>query len=175
MDYSLLREDRMPHIWCGGCGIGIVLKAFLEAISDRDLDKIVMVSGVGCTSRAPGYVNVDSLHVSHGRTIPVATGLKLSNPKLDVVVFSGDGDIAAIGGNHLIHAARKNIDILVIVLNNGIFGMTGGQQAPTTQEGMITRTTPYGNKSVMMNLVELTVAAGANFVARWTTYHAPNW
>lgn len=169
---DLIRSDRLPHIWCRGCGIGTVLKCLLRAISDRDSDKTVLVSGIGCTGRTGGYVFADSIHTPHGRAIPIATGIKLSNPELDVIVFSGDGDLAAIGGNHLIHAARKNIDVTCICINNGIFAMTGGQMAPTTPSGAITKTTPYGNTAAEFDMVKLVDAAGANYVARWTTYHA---
>ena len=127
-----LRMDRMPHIWCPGCGIGTTLSCFTRALIDlgADLKNVVVVSGIGCAGRVAGYVNLDSFHTTHGRAIPFATGLKLANPKLTVVVYSGDGDLSAIGGNHLIHAARRNVDIKVICVNNLIYGMTGGQSAP---------------------------------------------
>src|SRR4030042_4445348 len=134
---ELLRTDRLPHIWCPGCGLGTILGATLRAInkSGLDLDKTIMVSGIGCTGRAAGYVKLDSFHVTHGRALPFATGLKFANPDLKVVVFSGDGDLAAIGGNHLIHAARRNVDMTVICVNNFNYGMTGGQMGPTTPLG----------------------------------------
>ncbi len=136
-----------------------------------DLNKVVVVSGIGCTGRVAGYVKLDSFHTTHGRAIPFATGLKLANPDLTVVVYSGDGDLTAIGGNHLIHAARRNIDIKVICVNNMIYAMTGGQTAPTTPENAISSTAPYGVFEPSFNLVQLAESAGASYVARWTTYH----
>jgi len=132
---SFLRMDRIPHIWCPGCGIGTTVNCFTRALieSKIDLEHLALVSGIGCTGRVAGYVKLDSFHTTHGRAIPFATGLKLANPKLSVVVYSGDGDLSAIGGNHLIHAARRNIDIKVICVNNLIYAMTGGQTAPTTR------------------------------------------
>jgi 2-oxoglutarate ferredoxin oxidoreductase subunit beta len=170
---SLLRVDRIPHIWCPGCGIGSTVNCFTRAMIDSklDLDKLVIVSGIGCTGRVAGYVKLDSFHTTHGRAIPFATGLKLANPKLNVVVYSGDGDLSAIGGNHLIHAARRNIDLKVICVNNLIYGMTGGQSAPTTPETSITSTAPYGTFEPPFNLPQLVDAAGAVYVARWTTFH----
>jgi 2-oxoglutarate ferredoxin oxidoreductase subunit beta len=163
----------MPHIWCPGCGIGTTVNSFTRALIDSklDLDKLVIVSGIGCTGRVAGYVKLDSFHTTHGRAIPFATGLKLANPKLNVVVYSGDGDLSAIGGNHLIHAARRNIDLKVICVNNLIYGMTGGQSAPTTPENSITSTAPYGSFEPAFNLPHLVEAAGAVYVARWTTFH----
>ncbi|MBC8425005.1 2-oxoacid:ferredoxin oxidoreductase subunit beta, partial [bacterium] len=142
----LLRTDRFPHIWCPTCGIGTVLKCFIDAIdrAKMDYDKMAIVSGIGCTGRVAGYVKLDSYHTTHGRAIPFATGLKLANRDLKVVVFSGDGDLSAIGGNHLIHAARRNMDITVVCVNNFIYGMTGGQAAPTTPSPANTSTTPHG-------------------------------
>jgi 2-oxoglutarate ferredoxin oxidoreductase subunit beta len=168
-----LRQDRMPHIWCPGCGIGIALGCFLRALvrSQLDSDKIAVVSGIGCTGRVAGYVKLDSFHTTHGRAIPFATGLKLANPELNVVVFSGDGDLASIGGNHLIHAARRNIDITVICVNNFNYGMTGGQVGPTTPSHARTTTTPYGNFEVPFNLPYLMTASGSSYVARWTVIH----
>ena len=135
-----LRVDRIPHIWCPGCGIGTTVNCFTRALieSKADLTNLVVVSGIGCTGRVAGYLNLDSFHTTHGRAIPFATGLKLANPKLNVVVYSGDGDLSAIGGNHLIHAARRNINLKVICVNNLIYGMTGGQTAPTTPDHIIT-------------------------------------
>jgi len=169
----LLRTDRFPHIWCPTCGIGTVVKCFAEAI-DRaglDYDRLAVVSGIGCTGRVAGYVKLDSYHTTHGRAIPFATGLKLANPDLKVVVFSGDGDLTAIGGNHLIHAARRNMDIMVVCVNNFIYGMTGGQVAPTTPEPANTSTTPYGAYEPPFNLPHLLEACGAVYVARWTSLH----
>lgn len=168
-----LRTERMPHIWCPGCGIGTTVNCFARALleSQKNLDRVAVVSGIGCTGRVAGYVRLDSFHTTHGRAIPFATGLKLANPSLDVVVYSGDGDLFAIGGNHLIHAARRNMDIKVICVNNLIYAMTGGQTAPTTPETAITTTAPYGCYEPAFNLCALAEAAGASYVARWTTFH----
>jgi len=168
-----LRMDRMPHIWCPGCGIGTTVNCFTRALleSKADLSKVAVVSGIGCTGRVAGYARLDSFHTTHGRAIPFATGLKLANPSLQVVVYSGDGDLSAIGGNHLIHAARRNIDLKVICVNNMIYAMTGGQTAPTTPGSAITSTAPYGTFEPAFNLAQLADSAGASYVARWTTYH----
>jgi 2-oxoglutarate ferredoxin oxidoreductase subunit beta len=168
-----LRTDRLPNIFCAGCGNGIVMNAFFNAIelAELDFDNLALVSGIGCSSRVPGYINCDSLHTTHGRPITFATGLKLANPDLDVVVFTGDGDAAAIGGNHLIHGSRRNIDITVICINNSIYGMTGGQISPTSPTGSYGSTAPFGALEKPFNLSELTKAAGATYVARWTTAH----
>jgi 2-oxoglutarate ferredoxin oxidoreductase subunit beta len=168
-----LRKAMMPHIWCSGCGNGIILNCFIQAIDElqMDLDKLVVVSGIGCIGRAAGYVNTNSFHTTHGRPIAFATGVKLANPHLEVVVISGDGDLFAIGGNHFIHAARRNIGIKVICANNFNYGMTGGQQGPTTPLEAFTTTTPYGNIEHPFNLVHLAAASGATYVARWTTLH----
>jgi 2-oxoglutarate ferredoxin oxidoreductase subunit beta len=170
---DLIRTDRIPHIWCPGCGIGTAFSASLRAMqaSAIDLQKICMVSGIGCSGRAAGYVNLDSFHTTHGRAIPFATGLKLGNPELKVVVFSGDGDLFAIGGNHFIHAARRNMDLTVICLNNLNYGMTGGQVAATTPHQAKTTTTQSGNPDAPFNLPLLAFASGATYVARWTTLH----
>ena len=168
-----LRMERMPHIWCPGCGIGTTVNCFTRALlaSHADLDKVAVVSGIGCTGRVAGYARLDSFHTTHGRAIPFATGLKLANPELQVVVYSGDGDLFAIGGNHFIHAARRNMDIKVICVNNLTYAMTGGQTAPTTPGQVISATSPYGVFEPSFNLVQLAEAAGASYVARWTTYH----
>ena len=168
-----LRSDRMPHIWCPGCGIGTTVNCFARALLQAkvDLEKVVVVSGIGCTGRVAGYVNLDSFHTTHGRAIPFATGLKLANPELTVVVYSGDGDLVAIGGNHFIHAARRNVDLKVICLNNFTYGMTGGQFAPTTPVSALSTTTPYGCYEQPFNLPYLAESSGAVYVARWTTYH----
>ncbi|OIN96913.1 MAG: 2-oxoacid:ferredoxin oxidoreductase subunit beta [Deltaproteobacteria bacterium CG1_02_45_11] len=170
---DLIRTDRIPHIWCSGCGIGTVFSAGLTAIknSGLDLNTFVMVSGIGCSGRAAGYVKLDSFHTTHGRPIPFATGVKLGNPELKVVVFSGDGDLFAIGGNHFIHAARRNMDMTVICVNNFNYGMTGGQVAATTPYLAKTTTTPAGNPETPFNLPLLAYAAGATYVARWTMLH----
>ena len=170
---EIIRADRMPHIWCPGCGIGIAMRCYAQAIleSGFPLDQHVVVSGIGCSGRVAGYMNLDSYHTTHGRAIPFAIGLKLANPDLDVVVFSGDGDLAAIGGNHLIHAARRNVDLTVICTNNFNYGMTGGQSGPTTPFGARTSTSPYGSPELPFNLMNLLSAAGANFVSRWTSLH----
>ncbi len=168
-----LRQDRIPHIWCPGCGIGTSLNCFCRALteSELDLDKVAIVSGIGCTGRTAGYLNLDSFHTTHGRAIPFATGLKLSNPELNVVVYSGDGDLFAIGGNHFFHAARRNMDLLVICVNNFTYGMTGGQVAPTTPIGPTQTTMPLGNFENPFNLPFIADACGATYVSRWTVYH----
>lgn len=168
-----LRMDRIPHIWCPTCGIGTVVKCYATALeqAEIDLDKMAIVSGIGCTGRVAGYMNLDAFHATHGRAIPFATGIKLGRPELDVTVFSGDGDLSGIGGNHLIHAARRNMDILVILVNNFIYGMTGGQNAPTTPLTAKTSTMPFGNYETPFNLVHLMASCGAPYVARWTALH----
>lgn len=168
-----LRDDRLPHIFCTGCGNGTIINCTLEAVDAMEWDRreTVFVSGIGCSSRAPGYISTDSLHTTHGRALAFATGVKLARPDLNVVVFTGDGDLAAIGGNHFIHACRRNVDMTVVCMNNRIYGMTGGQGSPTTPEGGISTTTPYGSAEPVFDLAELAVAAGANYVARWTSYH----
>ena len=170
---DLLRMDRIPHIWCPGCGIGTVVSSFVEALkkSKLDLDKVAVVSGIGCTGRTAGYIKLDSFHTTHGRALPFATGLKLANPELKVIVFSGDGDIAGIGGNHFIHAARRNMDMVVICVNNFNYAMTGGQVAATTPMGANASTAPYGNFEFSFSLPYLAEAAGATYVARWTALH----
>jgi 2-oxoglutarate ferredoxin oxidoreductase subunit beta len=167
---SLLRMDRIPHIWCSTCGIGTAVTSFAEALKkvDTPLEKICVVSGIGCSGRTAGYVRLDSFHSTHGRAIPFATGLKLSNPELKVVVFSGDGDLIGIGGNHFIHAARRNMDIVVLCINNFIYAMTGGQVAATTPLTANTSTSPYGNFEQPFNLPHLAASCGAVYVARWT-------
>jgi 2-oxoglutarate ferredoxin oxidoreductase subunit beta len=170
---SILRMDRMPHIWCSGCGIGTALTAFAEALNKAEipLEKVAVISGIGCSGRIAGYVKLDSFHTTHGRAIPFATGLKLANPELKVVVFSGDGDLIAIGGNHFIHAARRNMDIAVFCINNFNYAMTGGQLGPTTPTPATTTTTPYGAYEQPFSLPYLADASGAVYVARWTALH----
>ena len=164
---NLLRQDRLPHIWCSGCGLGTILTCFVSALikSGLDLQKVAVVSGIGCTGRAAGF------HTTHGRAIPFATGLKLGNPELKVVVISGDGDLVAIGGNHFIHAARRNMDLTVICVNNFNYGMTSGQMGPTTPTDARTSTSPYGNAEHPFNVPYLAAASGATYVARWTALH----
>lgn len=169
-----LREEIMPHKFCVGCGCGTVLNVFTNAIDDLGLDpkKMVCVSGIGCSSWIPSpYFKADTLHTTHGRPIAFATGVKIMRPDLTVIVIAGDGDIAGIGGNHLIHAARRNIDLTVFMVNNMIYGMTGGQVAPTTPIGVKTTTTPYRNVEPPFRVADLVTTAGASYVARWTTYH----
>lgn len=167
------REGNLPHIWCPGCSHGIVTRALVKAIDDLNLDKdnTVIVSGIGCSSRAPGYLDFNTVHTTHGRAIAFATGIKLSKPHLDVIVITGDGDATAIGGNHLIHAARRNIDLTVVVFNNNIYGMTGGQYSPTTPNQAFGTTAPYGNIDQPFDIVNLAAGAGATYVARGTAYH----
>ncbi|MEO0081597.1 MAG: thiamine pyrophosphate-dependent enzyme [candidate division WOR-3 bacterium] len=168
-----LRMDRIPHIWCSTCGLGTVLNSFLTAVKNSGIrrEDIAVVSGIGCTGRAAGYVNLDSFHTTHGRAIPFAAGLKLANPRLKVVVISGDGDLIAIGGNHFIHAARRNMDLAVICVNNFNYAMTGGQFGPTTPLTARTTTAPYGSYEHPFNLPFLAESCGATYVARWTALH----
>ncbi len=172
-----LRTDRLPHIWCPGCGLGMILQAFLWSVKELyergkiDPDKVVFVTGIGCTGRASGFVNFDSAHTPHGRAIAFATGVKLANPKLIPVVFSGDGDIAGIGGNHLLHAARRNFDVLVIMANNMTYALTGGQLAPTTPFTVYSTTTPKGNPDQPLDATKMVYALKPNYVARLSITH----
>ena len=168
-----IRERFFPHLWCPGCGHGTVLNGMLRAIDALALKKndIVMVSGIGCSSRISGYVDVHTLHTIHGRALTFATGVKMSRPELTLIVPMGDGDALAIGGNHFIHAARRNIDMTAIVMNNRTYGMTGGQYSPLSGYGTRATTAPYTNIDHDFDVVELSKAAGATFVARTTTYH----
>jgi 2-oxoglutarate ferredoxin oxidoreductase subunit beta len=173
-----LRKYTRSHVLrtttCPGCGIGTVSQAILRAIDELeiDLDDFVFVSGIGCSAWIPSpFYNADTLHTTHGRPIAYATGVKLGLPEKHVMVVSGDGDLTAIGGNHLIHAARRNIDLTVVLVNNGIYAMTGGQTAPTTPRGMMTITSPHGTLEHTFDISAMITAAGASFVARWTTYH----
>jgi 2-oxoglutarate ferredoxin oxidoreductase subunit beta len=170
---DLIRTDRIPHIWCPGCGIGTVFSSSLNAIKATGIpyNEFAMVSGIGCSARAAGYIKLDSFHTTHGRAIPFASGIKMARPDLNVIVFSGDGDLFAIGGNHFIHAARRNMDMTVICVNNLIYGMTGGQVAATTPQKAKTTTTPFGNPDAPFNLPLMAYAAGASYVARWTILH----
>lgn len=169
------RANRLPHIWCPGCGNGIVTNSIVRAIDNLKLDKnkVCIVSGIGCSSRASGYLDFNTIHTTHGRALAFATGIKMANPELTVIVITGDGDSAAIGGNHLIHACRRNIDITTVVYNNNIYGMTGGQYSPTTPTGEKGTTAPYGNIDSNFDLCNLAVAAGATFAGRGTVYN-PN-
>jgi 2-oxoglutarate ferredoxin oxidoreductase subunit beta len=170
---DLLRMDRIPHIWCSGCGIGTVFGCVLSAIKklDKSYDDIAMVSGIGCTGRMAGYVKLDSYHTTHGRAVPFATGLKIARPESKVLVCSGDGDLLAIGGNHFIHAARRNIDMTILCVNNFNYGMTGGQLAPSTPFGAKTTTSPIGCPEEPFNFCHMAAASGAVYVARWTALH----
>lgn len=173
-DYtSYIRKGKLPHIWCPGCGHGIVMKSLLRAIHASGLpqDDIAMVSGIGCSSRTPGYLDFNTLHTLHGRAIAYATGVKLAKPKLKVIITTGDGDALAIGGNHFIHACRRNMDMVILVYNNYIYGMTSGQSSPTTPQGMIATTAKYGSIEPTFDTCNLAKAAGATFVARGTAYH----
>jgi 2-oxoglutarate/2-oxoacid ferredoxin oxidoreductase subunit beta len=173
-----LRKYTRSHVTrtttCPGCGIGTVSQAILRAIDELalDMDDFVFVSGIGCSAWIPSpFYAADTLHTTHGRPIAYATGVKLGLPGKNVMVVSGDGDLTAIGGNHLIHAARRNLDLTVVLLNNGIYGMTGGQTAPTTPRGVTTITSPYGTVEHTFDIAPMVTAAGASYVARWTTYH----
>ncbi|MFP3898441.1 MAG: 2-oxoacid:ferredoxin oxidoreductase subunit beta [Dehalococcoidia bacterium] len=171
-----LRADKkLPTIWCPGCGIGIFMQSLVRAI-DRigySKDEVVMVSGIGCASRVPIYLDFNTLHTTHGRALTFATGIKLSKPRLKVITIMGDGDAVAIGGNHIIHAAKRNVDITAFVINNQVYGMTGGQCSPTSPYGMRTVTSPYGNLEGSFDLSRLVETAGAVFAARATVYHTP--
>lgn len=169
----LLRMDRIPHIWCPTCGIGTTVTALAVALKQLqlDLNNVAIVSGIGCTGRVAGYTKLDSFHTTHGRAIPFALGLHIARPDLKVIVFSGDGDLVSIGGNHLIHTARRNVDITVICVNNFIYAMTGGQVAPTTPITARSATSPYGNYEHPFNIPLLAASSGAVYVARWTALH----
>jgi 2-oxoglutarate/2-oxoacid ferredoxin oxidoreductase subunit beta len=167
------RASTLPHIWCPGCSHGIVTRALADALAqtDADRDRTVLISGIGCSSRATGYLDYYTVHTTHGRALPVATGLKLARPELRVVVISGDGDTGAIGTSHLVHAARRNIDLTLVCYANGTYGMTGGQGAPTTRPGEITTTSPTGHLERPLDLCALAQASGASYVARSTAWH----
>jgi len=173
VELRYLRQERLPHLWCPGCGHGIVLGAVIRAMArvGIDRDRVVVVSGIGCSSRAVGYLNTDALHTTHGRALAFATGIKLARPELKVLVLAGDGDLAAIGGNHLIHAARRNIGVTCVCFNNSIYGMTSGQYSPLTPAGAKATTAPYGHLERDFDLCRVVEAAGATYVARSTTYH----
>lgn len=170
---NYIRERFFPHIWCPGCGHGIVLNNTLRAVDELKLDPttLCMVSGIGCSSRISGYVDMHTMHTMHGRALACATGLKMAKPKLNIIVPMGDGDATAIGGNHFIHACRRNIDLTVLVMDNRIYGMTGGQFSPLSGRGIKATTAPFGNIDRDFDTVQLALGAGATFVARTTTFH----
>ncbi len=170
-----LRHDKkFPHVWCPGCGNGIVMGALLRAVHTLELskDEVVLASGIGCSGRMPTYVDFNTIHTTHGRALTFSTGIKLAKPELTVITVMGDGDSTAIGGNHFIHAARRNLDLTAIIINNSTYGMTGGQYSPTTPYGSISTTSVYGHVEHAFCIAELAVTAGASFVARGTVYHA---
>jgi len=172
--YEWLRHDKkFPHVWCPGCGLGVLLGSLVRTLVNSGLDKnrVVLVSGIGCSGRLPVYVDVGSVHTTHGRALTFATGIKLANPDLTVITVMGDGDATAIGGNHLIHAARRNLDLNAIIVNNLNYGMTGGQYSPTTPMGAKATTARYGHIEPSFDISALTATAGAAFVARSTVYH----
>ncbi|NMC74100.1 MAG: 2-oxoacid:ferredoxin oxidoreductase subunit beta [Geobacteraceae bacterium] len=174
-DYEkYMRPGKLPHIWCPGCWHGIVMKGLIRAIDALALDKdmTAIVSGIGCASRLPGYLDFCTLHTTHGRGVAFATGIKMAKPGMNVICVGGDGDGVAIGGNHFIHACRRNIDMTYLVMNNNIYGMTGGQFSPTTPFGARASTTPYGNPDPPFDIARLAIGAGATFVARGTAFHA---
>lgn len=168
-----IRERFFPHIWCPGCGHGTVMGALIRAVENLGINKndIVLASGIGCSSRICGYLDFHTLHTLHGRALAFATGVKMSRPELTLIAPMGDGDALAIGGNHFIHAARRNIDITAVIMNNSIYGMTGGQYSPSTRPGDLATTAPYGNIDQSFDLVELARSAGASFGARTTAFH----
>lgn len=173
-EYIYLRyKKKFPHVWCPGCGIGIVMGSIIRAVDTMkwDMNDILLVSGIGCTSRMPVYLDFNTLHTTHGRALAFGTGAKLANPALKVIAVMGDGDALAIGGNHLIHSARRNIEITTIIVNNSNYGMTGGQFSPTTPQGTFTATTPYGMMEPGFDICSLAQGAGAVYVARGTVYH----
>jgi 2-oxoglutarate ferredoxin oxidoreductase subunit beta len=172
--YEYLRHHKkFPHLWCAGCGIGIVMGSLLRSVQNLELeqDDVAVISGIGCTGRMPVYLDFNTMHTTHGRALAFATGLKLARPEMEIIVVMGDGDALAIGGNHFIHAARRNIDLTAIVVNNSIYGMTGGQSSPTTPLEANTATAPYGHTEQPFPICDLAMAAGASFVARGTVYH----
>lgn len=172
--HKYLRHDKkFPHVWCPGCGNGIVLGSLIRAIDRIGLskDEIVLASGIGCSGRMPVYVDFNTLHTTHGRALTFATGIKLAKPLLNVITVMGDGDATAIGGNHFIHAARRNLDLTAVIINNQIYGMTGGQFSPTTPYGSLATTSTWGHIEHAFSIADLAVTAGASFVARGTVYH----
>ncbi|MDE7169464.1 MAG: 2-oxoacid:ferredoxin oxidoreductase subunit beta [Mucispirillum sp.] len=174
-DYEkYIRKGRLPHIWCPGCGYGIIMKAMIRAIDTLgwNRDETVVASGIGCASRLPGYIDFNTVHTTHGRCLAFAAGIKMANPALKVIAMGGDGDMCAIGGNHFIHACRRNMDMTVFVFNNHIYGMTGGNYSPTTPMGAKASTAPYGMAEPNFDICALAIAAGASFVGRTSSYHA---
>ncbi len=170
-----LRTDLMPHFMCPGCGHGIALRALLWACHELGIgkDRLAVVSGIGCSGRTGAYIDANTFHTTHGRPLAFATGLKLARPDLTVIVISGDGDSLAIGGNHLIHACRRNLDMTLVLLNNEVYGMTGGQVSPTTSAERFTTTTPAGNMEPVFDACKLAEGAGASFVGREATLQTP--
>jgi 2-oxoglutarate ferredoxin oxidoreductase subunit beta len=172
--YEYLRHHKkFPHVWCAGCGIGIVMGSILRSVQKLALnqDDVAIISGIGCSGRMPVYMDFNTMHTTHGRALAFATGLKLARPEMEIIVVMGDGDALAIGGNHFIHAARRNIDLTAIVVNNSIYGMTGGQSSPVTPLNAYSATAPYGHIEPPFPICDLAMAAGAAFVARGTVYH----
>jgi 2-oxoglutarate ferredoxin oxidoreductase subunit beta len=171
---KLRKNKKFPTIWCSGCGIGVVMGALIRAIDHLGLknDDVALVAGIGCTARMPVYMDFNTLHTTHGRALAFATGLKIARPDMKVIAIMGDGDALAIGGNHFIHSARRNLGITALVVNNAIYGMTGGQYSPTTPLGGRATTAPYGNIEPPFPICELAITAGATYVARSTVYHA---
>jgi 2-oxoglutarate ferredoxin oxidoreductase subunit beta len=172
--YEYLRHHkRFPHLWCAGCGIGVVMGSLLRSVQKLELnqDDVAVISGIGCTGRMPVYMDFNTMHTTHGRALAFATGLKMARPEMEIIVVMGDGDALAIGGNHFIHAARRNIDLTAIVVNNNIYGMTGGQSSPTTPLDAHSATAPYGHIEQPFPITDLAIASGASFVARSTVYH----
>ncbi|MFA5235897.1 MAG: thiamine pyrophosphate-dependent enzyme [Bacilli bacterium] len=170
-----LRPEHLPQIWCPGCGNGIIMRDIVQAIENLGLSRndVIIVSGIGCAARSAGYMDFNTIHTTHGRAIAFATGIKLANPRLTVIVVAGDGDISAIGGNHLIHAARRNVGMTVVVMNNDTYGMTGGQASPTTPKGKYGTTAPYGSLERSFDIAALAYGAGASYAARGSAYHVP--
>ncbi|KAF1075711.1 2-oxoacid:ferredoxin oxidoreductase subunit beta [Halodesulfovibrio sp. MK-HDV] len=170
----LRHNKKFPHVFCAGCGHGIVLGSLVRSVHALQLqkDNVVLVAGIGCSGRMAVYVDFNTVHTAHGRALTFATGIKMANPELNVICVMGDGDALSIGGNHLIHAARRNIGVTALILNNQIYGMTGGQCSPATPQGDLSMTSPYGSLEQPFDTVELAKAAGANFVARSTSFHA---
>lgn len=170
---NLRGNKQFPTVWCPGCGNGVVLSSIVRAINKLGIDKnyVTLVSGIGCSGRLPAYVDVNTVHTTHGRALAYATGIKLAKPEMEVIVVMGDGDSLAIGGNHFIHTARRNIELTAIIINNRIYGMTGGQYSPATPTGAISTTSSYGNIDQPFDISKMAEVAGAGFVARSTVYH----